>query len=373
MTAYRLRQELRITISYVWVEGHQREKYGSAHQLHKHALLNDEMDKAAKAHWSSTFPPSEHQQRISSDEWSIFIQNRKLTGNVLNGTHDSIQEKDLVQWLTQPTTTKPIPRVPLHHLHLIDMDSTTLAWSQLTPNKKKWLNKFTYNFAPIGKNMYRWGFWTHDRCPYCIDQPEDEQHFLTCPDYRARHVRHLALQEMGTRLREYRTQPLLLLILMLHLRYWLDLTDDPPPMSSASDIQRALIDQGTIGWLSMMKGRIASSWQAIQHQYAIEENLKTSPRRWASLLVSELWNISWQIWLARNSILHDQKLGPLERIDELDCIIREEWNLGYRSLAPADQSLFKGITIEALLDKRPAYKKTWIAQVRLARSVSQQP
>jgi hypothetical protein len=373
MTAYRLRQELRITISYVWVEGHQREKYGSAHQLHKHALLNDEMDKAAKAHWSSTFPPSEHQQRISSDEWSIFIQNRKLTGNVLNGTHDSIQEKDLVQWLTQPTTTKPIPRVPLHHLHLIDTDSTALAWSQLTLNKKKWLSKFTYNFAPFGKNMYRWGFWTHDRCPYCIDHPEDEQHFLTCPDYRARHVRHLALQEMGTRLREYRTQPLLLSILMLHLRYWLDLTDDPPPMSSAGDIQRALLDQGKIGWLSMMKGRIASSWQAIQHQYAIEENLKTSPRRWASLLVSELWNISWQIWLARNSILHDQKLGPLERIDELDCIIQEEWNLGYRSLAPADQSLFKGITIEALLDKRPAYKKTWIAQVRLARSVSQQP
>jgi hypothetical protein len=69
---------------YQWVEGNQAERYENQ-KLDKCSLLKDAMDIFAEQYWEETndrnSPP---QQIISNHEWSVWINNRKITGDTLN-------------------------------------------------------------------------------------------------------------------------------------------------------------------------------------------------------------------------------------------------------------------------------------------------
>jgi hypothetical protein len=252
---------------------------------------------------------------------------------------------------------------------MTNLNAIERAWKMLSGRQRTWLTKATLDLAPTGKNMHRWGFWPHGKCPCCLQPDENISHLLKCLAMSSRKCRATAIEKFGEKLERMNTQPLLRITLQLHLRYWTDLDHTPPSMTEDPDIQQAIISQGQIGWTDMLVGKTSKRWMAIQHQHLSETESFHTADRWATLLVYELWQVTWKIWTHRNEILHDSKTSHQIDQSELDNQLREQWNLGSTDLQPSDRTLFSGLTIEGLLSKNQAFQLSWLAQVTLARQL----
>ena len=142
-------------------------------------------------------------------------------------------------------------------------------------------------------------------------------------------------------------------------------------MTGDPDIQQAIIEQGQIGWIEMLLGKTSKKWMDIQEAYLQEIESSSSAERWSALLVFELWQVTWKLWLHRNEVLHEGNKSHLIDQADLDNKLREQWHLGPEDLHPTDQSLFHNLTIEDLLVKNRHFQQSWLSQVLLARDVAE--
>ena len=99
---------------------------------------------------------------------------------------------------------------------------------------------------------------------------------------------------------------------------------------------------------------------------------KRSATKWGSLVTAQLWNISFQLWDNRNSILfkHEtrEKLNGLAILKQ--CVARE-FHTGRSDLSSVYGSYFTNLTLEQLLSKRAAYLKRWFLVIPSAREAIQ--
>jgi hypothetical protein len=202
--AYWLKTQPTLDVVFRWVEGHQAERHDNQ-QLDKHGLLNDTMDKLANQYREEAKDRNSSPQQIVSDhEWSVWINNRKIMGDTLNTVRKHIQETEMSEWLAADSKHGRDPRLSIHPQQLINTTAIADAWKDIMHGQRKWLTEMSQRFAPVGKNMHRWGFWTNSRCPCCHQDNEDEEHLLKCTHQKCRDIRLEASRELC------RTEPLLL-------------------------------------------------------------------------------------------------------------------------------------------------------------------
>jgi hypothetical protein len=112
--AYKIKTKATIDTVYWWVEGHQADRYGTQ-QLGTYGLLNEAMDKLANQYREETKHMNVPLQQIISDhKWSIWITNRKITGDTLNIVRRHIQEAEMSKWLAAPRKHGRAPDSVLH-------------------------------------------------------------------------------------------------------------------------------------------------------------------------------------------------------------------------------------------------------------------
>jgi hypothetical protein len=152
--AGKYKQERLFEVVWKWV--------GDDWQLDKYGQLNDAMDKLAKQYWEETkdrnFPT---QQIVSDHEWSVWVDNRKITGDTLNTVRKHIQATGMSEWLAADRKQGREPCLSLHRQQLINTTAIEDAWKDIMHGQRKWLTKMSQRFAQVGKNMHRWGFWTN--------------------------------------------------------------------------------------------------------------------------------------------------------------------------------------------------------------------
>jgi hypothetical protein len=73
--------------------------------------------------------------------------------------------------------------------------------------QRKWLTEMSQRFAPVGKNMHSWGFWTNSQCPCCHQDNEDEEHLFKCTHQKCRDIRLEATRVLWQRLQRCKTEP----------------------------------------------------------------------------------------------------------------------------------------------------------------------
>jgi hypothetical protein len=114
-------------------------------------LLNDEMDKLARQYWEETKDMnSPSQQIVSNQEWSAWINKRKITGDTLKTVQQHIQETEISAWLAADRKNGQEPRLSLHHQQLVNTTSIADAWKDIIHGQRKWLTKTSQRFAPVG-------------------------------------------------------------------------------------------------------------------------------------------------------------------------------------------------------------------------------
>ena len=109
--------------------------------------------------------------------------------------------------------------------------------------------------------------------------------------------------------------------------------------------------------------------QLQQEHYTAIESRKTGTT-WGSNLIKKLWNITHQLWLQRNDVLHNtEAIHELSGISPLRDTIIQEHGLGLDHL-PGVYSTYFHLPLDALLKKSPNYLKKWFLVIRSAREAS---
>ena len=122
-------------------------------------------------------------------------------------------------------------------------------------------------------------------------------------------------------------------------------------------IKKALDEQNAIGWNNFYRGRIASSWNAVQQGHCkTRNNGKQDTTKWATAIITTLWHGFLQLWEARKDDQHGRDSAQkqekertllLQRTrtlyDQLDQFDREEKRFFTTPIAEWEQKPNKDI------------------------------
>jgi hypothetical protein len=320
-----------------WVEGHQEERHGKEDFW---GQLNDVCNSMAKIYWNQTSLSRQPRpnQRFSRESWSATIQGKKLAKMPMKDLYDFTfgEEKSKTYWMTKhPTTPQLFAR--------INWDACGKAMKTLLFGKKCWLVKHLSGWCATGRNMLRRKEWMHDKCPICLQPNETIDHIIHCPDIRARMHRAQAIDNLIITLKKIKTDPAI--IDAIHRRL---LHRQPNRRYSRSDqpsaVDKAYQDQDLISWDQFCHGRVSKKWEDVQELWLIPVSTKwkRSCALWLQRLISAIWEMSFQIWDHRNSVLH-HPLHPWKQaiIQDREQWLREEFrNYIASQYLPSDRRLF---------------------------------
>ena len=212
--------------------------------------------------------------------------------------------------------------------------------------------------------MLRRKEWSHDQCPCCGHESEDTVHVLKCQDPRAQEVWKKAIDDFNTWMRNQSTHPAIRAAITSHLLAWQG--DQPNPQSRSRDthLVQVIAKQSEVGWQAFVEGCPVQGWQDIQQQYFIFIKSRKTGRRWLSSVIRKLWQVAWDMWEHRNSILHDREVG--QAAEERAARLREEFEEGCLLLDKDAQLLFRP-GLKRILRYREGQQKAWLARIEVAR------
>jgi len=170
---------------------------------------------------------------------------------------------------------------------------------------------------------------------------------------------------LHTWLTNYPTQSAVTKAIVNNLTAWRKGQPTQPTTSRFLGLAQAIQDQTTAGWQLLLEGNPVHAWEEVQQHYFTWIKSRQTGKRWTVELIKKLWEVVWDLWEHRNSIVHDNKTGVKEARTRQE--IQQEFATGAHSLPQQAKSLFSpGLTaiLQMSLDSRQA----WLIRVRSARA-----
>ena len=124
------------------------------------------------------------------------------------------------------------------------------------------------------------------------------------------------------------------------------------------NIREAFNLQTQMGERALVEGFIHIGWEETQGQYLESIASRRSPQRWTRLLIQKILMVSWDMWDARNDIVHNNSETRQKQIEAaLDVKIREIHKFGKQNqFLPQTAKHFLETAIEDII-KRTNYQK----------------
>jgi len=357
-------QLLPITVNLHWVKGHQ-DDHQPTHRLDWWARQNVKMDKKAKKLLHKTRSHPRHVQTFRHQGWSLSHQGRHLA---------HCRKGQMYHLLTGSAVTKHWQA--RHEINLeahskIYHGAIKLAHKTMPQGKRRWLAKHSTGHCAVGRMMLRRREWTHSKCPVCGADDETATHVLQCQAPAARAQWNKSVQLLSDWMVENSTMPALRETIIYHLHAWSNQTPTPhPPKDTSRRLLQALADQSSIGWSNFMLGRHAKHFADIQQRHFESLGKQNTGLRWASALILKTYDVAWDMWQHRNSVLHNKpnSLFHRDQLQVLDSTIHFEFNKGPLDLLPGDRFLLRSKT--ATLSKTLTDKQLWVSTITLARAAA---
>jgi hypothetical protein len=333
------------------------------HQLSWWENLNEEMDLAAKEHWADTHlldRPTE--ASLSAFEgWHVLYHKRKLSRVQVALIYEAIHTpKTEEYWVYRKIIRASAKR-------RIYWDGIGAASAKLRPSKRRWMVKQTTEIYGYGKWMERWQFWNHARCP-CCSQYEDIQHIARCTHAGAAATWETSTIALSAWFDKQETHPGVTHLLLARLNAWRNHYETSFPIPLIPVLRTAYLDQQEIGWFNFLQGRISTYWVTIQADYYSLLGSQRSATTWARRLISKLWDLSLQMWLHRNHILHEMPNAETEKYTrKLDRRIQAEFRKNLDGLSPPHHYLLRRTPLLHVLKWSNHEKAAWLDTVNIAR------
>ena len=364
-----LRRSLPITITFRHVEGHQRKKYPSL-PLDGWAKLNEDMDSLAKSYldYSSPLPPLSEQ--LFPNEWAISINSTKLCTSFKKTLAFELRAESTRQfWINPKKRGRRLipPKYTELQVQSMDIYNIEKAWRKLPGHLQRFVCKVAAQQLATGQYMLRMKFWPSAKCPRCLHTQETTSHVLHCPALSARQLALSLKQTFEKKLAQLHTAPRLRqsLLSLLDSSIW----NISPNNNHPSISHEAVHAQLQLDLHDFTCGRLVTTWQELQELHLLHNNIPLRADIWTQQVITQLWNIYFQMWLHRNDCLHtsDSIKDQIYNLPELNSKIRRQWQIGTQALHSADKLHFRTLTLPQLLRKSREYKRTWLSNIEKAR------
>ena len=346
------------------IKGHQ-DKHRDINSLSRIARLNVEMDRTAKAYWHhlvvhSRAMPSPDVHPIYGEEWQIWRGTQKIAHpahKILYALiHDPITE---MWWTRNGHATHPAQAVT-------DWNATESAMHHLPLARRRWVTKQASENCGVGTTLLEWKHQPSAECPRCACQHETTAHVQRCIGHAATAHYNKSLTSVTAYLTKEKTRPDVQDAILTSLLRWRQQL--PIQLHRyLPDVQEAIRQQHTIGWLDFMECLPAKAWQVLQFNYYRDEAIRKSSKRWIKGLLVRLHHLAWNQWDHRNKVKqHVTKPTEKHYIELLDREITIQLQLGNNTLQPGDHH-HANHNLITLLNRSLAYRKAWLTNITAAR------
>jgi hypothetical protein len=349
----------RITWKYRHVRGHQ-DALIPYHLLDTWSRLNVEMDSLAKVYWNETHEAVSPFYNHSTHGWSLWWDDRKLSSwNRQNLYNHAKAPQILDHWSERRNLPKRL-------IHSIAWEACHDAVRKLGLNRSLWVPKWLAGFAPVGKVQQRNRFQDHAECPRCAAF-ETTAHVVTCQAPNAQRMWESAITKLDAWLLNSRTLPDLRAAIISRLRAWRQDIDLPNTHYNWPGVNDIVRDQDLLGWRAFLEGAVLQAWAAKQQEYYDWLERKNTGKRWITILIKKLWEISWNMWEQRNAeLINPASSASLREHVRLDRLITHDYE-DLSTLATRDRRWFRRPK-EVLFTETIEYKTQWLESVCLARA-----
>lgn len=351
---------LPIQITWQWIEGHQDDNE-DFQRLDTWAQRNIQCDSLAKLFWNHCNrlrirPPN---QILGNEGWTFWFNGSKRSRIHKANLYSELYGDEVCDyWIDKG-------QIPLAQIHSIDWKNSGDAIKRLPFSKQMWVSKFSSGHCAVGRMMKKRKEWTHDKCPLCFANDENNEHVLKCEDPRA--IAHWEkLEEKLTKdLKTMQTAPAIRRTIMRKLYNWKRRRAVPFQATNEYGEQEAALAQDKIGWTNFMLGRMTNEWAAAQQAYYEHLGRRRTGKRWLVAITTKILNISWDMWDHRNGILH-HKDHPWQRLEHnaVDRDIEDEYEKGLEDLN--DDRWLKR-TVQQVKQLPLENKQQWLRSIQLAR------
>jgi hypothetical protein len=230
-------------------------------------------------------------------------------------------------------------------------------------------SKIVSKFVGVRKRLKLRQHSAEDTCPVCLlatpSQVVEEtvQHLYKWPGTKEVWEKHM--KQLTEWLIMVGTVPAVREVIVASFQAWRSCT--PPPTTANLELQQVLQRQLALGWESAFEGRFALGWTVIQEQHYRATNAKPfhNGLRWLANLIRKLFDVSWDLWQHRNSVLHDKADGL--RIRELRQQVKDELRTG-PGRSQRLKLLFK-TRQETIMKRTDTQLEAWLYQVKTERDL----
>jgi len=158
------------------------------------------------------------------------------------------------------------------------------------------------------------------------------QHIIQCHTTSATTEWNIRITALSNWLTKYRTNTFLHTAILQRLQEWRN-SSPRKGISGPRKIREVIERQDDIGWWPFLLGRVDKSFKSCMNDHFLSEKLRNKGRPWLSNLITQLWDLQFQIWEHRNEIKHsDITPAKLLQLEVLRTQATEELEAGCLSL-----------------------------------------
>ena len=364
-----------------WVRGHQDDRT-PYEELPSEAKLNIDSDSLASDHyWSGRGQkPIETIPHFPEFQVSILINGIRYPSKIdqqlryhINGSYLKNHLQRRYRWNEKVW-------------HLIDFTNFGRFFAKLSISKQVQHMKFVHSLEPIGEQKQR--FASHSTsseyasCPCCRTEIETQLHLLQC---RSNRKRKQALVNFAKTDKIRGGNPYEKIIVDLVVQ-WMTAPDHIPtfekcrdtflrhdviPVAYTSLINRAIMEQTSIGWMHAMQGFLSKTWTTVAsssytHHCAQIEHTPDGNQRIHKTLTA-LHRLTTDIWSGQNDMLHEKQVA--QEADIIRTTVAAEISKFHREpdLMLAVDTHYSEQSLKMLLRSSVSTKRRWLHRVKLSR------
>lgn len=356
-----LLKKLPVTVTFRWVEGHQKEK---GFKLDWWAAKNDLVDKNAKAFLKQCLllnPVPYRQTCLLHEDWCLYLDGVKLADITRNKLYQAFfGPRTLAYW-------ENYHDIPIPTYCDIDWKASKAAAKKLPMGLRRWRAKFSCGWIGVGSQLVHYQHQDHSNCPLCGVDDEKVSHVLHCPDpeavsFATDRVKSILVAKL-TQEKTEETLGAAIVHIFCRLRRNLPIRAG----SYCSTFRPTIMAQQAIGWDNWLLGRWSPRWQHIQAAHYLSIGSRRSPRRWTSSIIHQFFLLCWDFWQSRNDRLHGSAgIQARTQHASLDESIEDELNQGPEGLTVTTRH-FLHIPLVSLKRYSISHKEQWLASVRIGR------
>jgi len=187
-------------------------------------------------------------------------------------------------------------------------------------------------FFAHGKNMAQWQFWSVVWCPHCNTKVKDKAHIMQCPSVDTQQTWSQSLQALQQWFWSSNMAHKIAEAIIWGFNEWRN-----PSKATAPPDVACIKDQEALEWDHFMDGWLACSWQTYQESVWHSFRGWWSSWWWVAKLVKKIWNVSWDMLVHCNGIMHNStqaKQAILEKKSMIKSVLSTKPGLMHCHVMP---------------------------------------